>query len=253
VINSSAREPVVTQPMPPARFDLTLSENPFPPLPSVLAVVSEAIRDANRYPEFLPRRLPAVIAAHLGVDADQVVVGTGATGVALQIMQAVARPGRRMVFATPTFDGYPIMAAMAGLEAVGIPLDSSGRQRLTAMARVVDESTALIAICRPHNPTGTVVPAAELKAFLFGVPRHVPVILDEAYVEFLADTETVDPRELIAHYPNLLVLRTFSKAYGLAGLRIGYAFGAPELTRRGRDIQNLAVNTPKRNPPMCAR
>lgn len=99
-MNSSAPEPAVTQPMPPARFDLTLSENPFPPLPSVLAVVNEAIRGANRYPEFLPRRLPAVIAAHLGVDPDQVVVGAGATGVVLQIMQAVSGPGRRMVLAT---------------------------------------------------------------------------------------------------------------------------------------------------------
>ncbi|NKY46918.1 pyridoxal phosphate-dependent aminotransferase [Nocardia cerradoensis] len=218
-------------------FDLALSENPFPPLPSVLAVVNEAIRDANRYPEFLPRRLPAVIAAHLGVDADQVVVGAGATGVASQIMQAVAGPGRRMVLATPTFDGYPIMAAMAGLDVVAVPLDSNGRQRPSAMARAVDDRTALIAICRPHNPTGTVVPAAELKAFLFGVPRHVPVILDEAYVEFLADAETVDPHELIARFPNLLVLRTFSKAYGLAGLRIGYAFGAPELVARVRRLQ----------------
>ncbi|WP_156055526.1 aminotransferase class I/II-fold pyridoxal phosphate-dependent enzyme [Nocardia sp. NRRL WC-3656] len=236
-MDSSAREPAVTQPIPPPRFDLTLSENPFPPLPSVLAVVNEAIRGANRYPEFVPRRLPAVIAAHLGVDPDQVVVGAGATGVVLQIMQAVSGPGRRMVFATPTFDGYPIMAAMAGLDVVGVPLDASGRQRLTAMARAVDERTALVAICRPHNPTGTVVPAAELKAFLFGVPRHVPVILDEAYVEFLADAETIDPCELVAHYPNLLVLRTFSKAYGLAGLRIGYAFGAPELIARVRRLQ----------------
>ncbi len=225
-------------------LDLTLSENPFPPLPSVLDSVNESLRRANHYPEFLPRRLPALIATHLGVEADRVVVGAGATGVVLQIMQTVSGPGRQMVFASPTFDGYPIMAAMAGLESVAVPLNSSGEQNLAAMAHAVGERTALIAVCRPHNPTGTVSAAAELKAFLFGVPRHVPVILDEAYVEFLAEDELVDARELIARYPNLIVLRTFSKAYGLAGLRIGYAFGAPELIARVRRLQ-LPFGTPE--------
>ncbi|WP_227979181.1 aminotransferase class I/II-fold pyridoxal phosphate-dependent enzyme [Nocardia spumae] len=236
-MSSSAREPAATQPLPSVLFDLTLSENPFPPLPSVLEVVDDALLRANRYPEFLPRRLPALIAAHVGVSAEQVVVGAGATGVALQIMQTVPGPGRRMVFASPTFDGYPIMAAMAGLEAVAVPLDTDGGQQLAAMACAVDERTALVAVCRPHNPTGTVPAAAELRAFLFGIPRHIPVILDEAYVEFLAEDQVVDPCELIEHYPNLLVLRTFSKAYGLAGLRIGYAFGAPELIARVRRMQ----------------
>ncbi|RDI63126.1 aminotransferase class I/II-fold pyridoxal phosphate-dependent enzyme [Nocardia pseudobrasiliensis] len=219
------------------RYDLSLSENPFPPLPSVLEAVQSALRRANRYPEFLPRRLPNLIAEHLGARADQVVVGSGATGVVLQIMQALTAPGQRVVFAAPTFDGYPIMAGMAGLEAVAVPLDSSGWQDLWAMARAVDERTGLVVVCRPHNPTGTVVAASELKAFLFGIPRHVPVVLDEAYVEFLGATDALDQLELIDRYPNLLVLRTFSKAYGLAGLRIGYAFGAAELVARVRGLQ----------------
>ncbi|QIS23343.1 aminotransferase class I/II-fold pyridoxal phosphate-dependent enzyme [Nocardia terpenica] len=219
------------------RFDLTLSENPFPPLPSVLEALRDTLTRANRYPEFLPRRLPRLIAGHLGVRPEQVVVGAGATGVVLQIMQAVTEPGERMVFASPTFDGYPIMADMVGLESVAVPLHSSGRQDLWAMAGSVDARTGLVAVCRPHNPTGTVVPASELKAFLFGIPRHIPVILDEAYAEFLGPAETVDAVELIAHYPNLLVLRTFSKAYGLAGLRIGYAFGHPDLVGRVRRLQ----------------
>ncbi|MEV5648157.1 aminotransferase class I/II-fold pyridoxal phosphate-dependent enzyme [Nocardia sp. NPDC052254] len=239
-----AREPVGTQPLPCDVFDLTLSENPFPPLPSVLESVNASLRRANRYPEFLPHRLPAVIAAHLGVDTDRVVVGAGATGVVLQIMQTVSGPGRQMVFASPTFDGYPIMAAMAGLESVAVPLDSSGEQNFAAMARAVGERTALVAVCRPHNPTGTVPAAAELRAFLPAVPRHVPVILDEAYVEFLAEDERVDTCELVARHPNLLVLRTFSKAYGLAGLRIGYAFGAPEQIARIRRLQ-LPFGTPE--------
>jgi histidinol-phosphate aminotransferase len=214
-----------------------LSENPFPPLPSVVNALKHTLTRANRYPEFLPQRLPRLIAAHLGVEADQVVVGAGATGVVLQIMQTLAGPGREIVFAAPTFDGYPIMAAMAALEAVAVPLDSSGRQDLWGIARAIGERTSLVVVCRPHNPTGTVVPASELKAFLFAVPRHIPVILDEAYAEFLGAADALDPLQLLTRYPNLLVLRTFSKAYGLAGLRIGYAFGDRNLVVRVRRLQ----------------
>jgi len=228
----------------PTRFDLSLSENPFPPLASVTEALGHTLAQSNRYPEFLPRRLPRLIADHVGVDPEQVVVGSGATGVIFQIMQTLAHPGDEMVSATPTFDGYPIMATMVGLETVGVPLDSSGRQDLWGMARVIGERTGLVTVCRPHNPTGTVVPVSELKAFLFGVPRHVPVILDEAYAEFLGAADTLDPLELIARYPNLLVLRTFSKAYGLAGLRIGYAFGNRELVHRVRRLQ-LPFGTPE--------
>ncbi|CAM4422279.1 aminotransferase class I/II-fold pyridoxal phosphate-dependent enzyme [Nocardia ninae] len=220
-----------------AEFDLTLSENPFPPLPSVLRAVNSALAQANRYPEFLPRELPTVIARHLGLHPDQVVVGSGATGVALQIMQSLTTSGAGMVYATPTFDGYPIMAEMTGLETVAVPLNSAGNQDLPAMARAIDKRTGLVAVCRPHNPTGTVVSASELRAFLGEVPARVPVILDEAYVEFLGAAEYIDPLALLRRHPNLLVLRTFSKAYGLAGLRIGYAFGRRELVARVRRLQ----------------
>ncbi|WP_369801820.1 aminotransferase class I/II-fold pyridoxal phosphate-dependent enzyme [Nocardia sp. BMG51109] len=221
----------------PVRFDLRLSENPFPPLPSVVEAMNGTLAQANRYPEFLPHRLPRLIAGQVGVSEDQIVVGSGATGVALQIMQALTAPGDEMVHATPTFDGYPILAGMAGLKTVALPLDSRGRQDLWALARAVGDRTGLVAVCRPHNPTGTVVPAAELKAFLFGMPRDVPVVLDEAYVEFLGADDTLDAVGLVSRYPNLLVLRTFSKAYGLAGLRIGYAIGQTDLVRRVRRLQ----------------
>ncbi|WP_405487034.1 aminotransferase class I/II-fold pyridoxal phosphate-dependent enzyme [Nocardia sp. NBC_00511] len=219
------------------RFDLSLSENPFPPLPSVVAALDDCLGAANRYPEFLPTLLPTLIADHLGVDPEQVVVGSGATGVAMQIMQTLAAPGDGFIYATPTFDGYPIMAEMIGLRPVAIPLDTGGRQDLWGMARAIDADTGLIAVCRPHNPTGTVVSASELKAFLCSVPAHIPVLLDEAYVEFLGVADTLDVHELIRRHPNVLVLRTFSKAYGLAGLRIGYAFGAPDLVRRVHRLQ----------------
>ncbi|WP_245717428.1 aminotransferase class I/II-fold pyridoxal phosphate-dependent enzyme [Nocardia jejuensis] len=219
------------------RYDLSLSENPFPPLPSVLDALDDTLAQANRYPEFLPRRLPEIIAEHIGVRPEEVVVGSGATGVAMQIMQALPAPGASFVYATPTFDGYPIMAGMIGLRATPVPLDATGRQDLWAMARATNAGSGLVAVCRPHNPTGTVVPASELKAFLCAVPAAVPVILDEAYVEFLGAADALDTVELVRRHPNVLVLRTFSKAYGLAGLRIGYAFGSADLVRRVQRLQ----------------
>ena len=218
-------------------LDLALSENPFSPLPSVLDAINRALSQANRYPEFIPHRLPKVIADRIGVDSDQVVVGCGATGVAMQIMQTLAVAGENMVFGSPTYDGYPLMAAMIGLDTVPVPLDSEGRQDLRAIAEAVDERTALVAVCRPHNPTGTVIAADELEAFLCSVQCRVPIILDEAYGEFLDAADTIDTVSLIKRYPNVIVLRTFSKAYGLAGLRIGYAFGDTELIRRVHRLQ----------------
>lgn len=219
------------------RFDLSLSENPFPPLPAVLEAVHRELAAANRYPEFLPEKLPALIARELRVHPDQVVVGAGATGVAMQVLRAVVEPGRSMVFAAPTFDGYPIMAGMAGVRAVPVPLDARGGQDVRALRRAIDRHTRLLVVCRPHNPTGTVLPLAELDALLARVPARVTVLLDEAYIEFLEQADRPDLHHLIAKYRNLLVLRTFSKAYGLAGLRIGYAVGDIELARRVRTQQ----------------
>jgi histidinol-phosphate aminotransferase len=214
------------------RFDLSLSENPFPPLPSVVRAVHEVLGEANRYPEFLPRRLPKLIADKVGVHSDQIVVGAGATGVVMQIIQTLTTRGDGIVYGAPTFDGYPIMAAMAELDLFPVPLDRSGNQDLVAMAKAVTRRTKLVVLCRPHNPTGTVIAASELKAFLCTIPRKVTVVLDEAYAEFLGMADQVDIVELVSRHPNLLVLRTFSKAYGLAGLRIGYAVGGRELIGR---------------------
>ncbi|WP_067844920.1 aminotransferase class I/II-fold pyridoxal phosphate-dependent enzyme [Nocardia lijiangensis] len=224
------------QTRPPTRFDLSLSENPFPPLPSVLRAVNQALVQANRYPEFLPRELPEIIARRVGVHGDQVVVGSGATGVAMQIMQAVG-DGAEIVAGMPTFDGYPIIAEMIGMTLVPVPLDAAGNQDLAATRRAIDKRTAVVVVCRPHNPTGAVVPADELKSFLNAVPNRVTVILDEAYAEFLGPEDRVDTLALLRKHSNLLVLRTFSKAYGLAGLRIGYAYGRRELIERVHRLQ----------------
>lgn len=224
---------------PTPQFQLGLSENPFSPLPSVLAALHEVMAHANRYPEFLPDRLPRVIAQRIGAHPDQLIVGAGATGVAMQTLQAVLGDGdrARFVFASPTFDGYPIMASMLGAEPVAVPLDGQGYQDLQAMADAVDANTAVVVVCRPHNPTGTLCTADDLDSFLESVRSDVVVVLDEAYVEFVRAADTVDILELIGRFPNLMVLRTFSKAFGLAGLRIGYAVGDVELMRRIRRWQ----------------
>ncbi len=219
----------------PQLFDLSLSENPFPPLPSVLEAVNTALTQGNRYPEFLPDELPRIIADHLGVSPDDVVVGAGATGVAMQVTRALG--GGELLTSTPTFDGYPIMAEMAGMTLVPVPLDTGGNQDLAALRRSMNRRTALVVLCRPHNPTGTVIDAATVRAFLAAVPNRVPVLLDEAYVEFLAPADRLDIHTLLHRHPNLLILRTFSKAYGLAGLRIGYCVGRGRLIERIRHQQ----------------
>ncbi len=212
-------------------FALSLNENPFPPLPTVRTALIESIDAANRYPEFLPERLRSLIAAHVGVRDEQVVIGEGATGVILQVLHAVTTPGDTMVMTSPTFDGYPIFAQMARLTSVTVALDQHGHHDLDAMAQAASRARVVV-VCRPHNPTGTVEPAADIERFLWRVPTDTVVLLDEAYVEFLSPEHRIDGPDLVERYPSVVVLRTFSKAYGLAGLRVGYGFCAPDLARR---------------------
>ena len=211
-------------------FALSLNENPFPPLPAVRSALVSAIDASNRYPEFLPERMRSMIAAHIGVGAEQVVIGAGATGVIMQVLGAVTHPGDRMVMSSPTFDGYPIFAQMARLVSVTVPLDEHGHHDLDAMADAAAQARVVV-VCRPHNPTGTVEAAGDIERFLQRVPADTIVLLDEAYVEFLQPEHRLDAADLIDRYSNTVVLRTFSKAYGLAGLRVGYGFCAPALAR----------------------
>jgi len=210
---------------------LSLNENPFPPLPAVRSALIESIDAANRYPEYLPERLRSLIAGRVGVRDEQVVIGAGATGVILQVLFAVTDPGEKIVMSSPTFDGYPIFAQMARLELVTVALDAHGHHDLDAMADAAADARVVV-VCRPHNPTGTFEPAADIERFLRRVPSDTVVLLDEAYVEFLSPEYRIDAPALVERYPNVVVLRTFSKAYGLAGLRIGYGFCAPGLARQ---------------------
>lgn len=212
-------------------FALSLNENPFPPLPSVRSALAASIEAANRYPEYLPQRLRSLIADHIGVRDEQVVIGAGATGVVMQVLHAMTEPGDTIVMSSPTFDGYPIFAQMARLVSITVPLDRHGHHDLDAMASAAADAR-IVVVCRPHNPTGTIEPAADVELFLRRVPAETVVVLDEAYGEFLSAEHRLDAAGLVSRYPNIVVLRTFSKAYGLAGLRIGYGFCAPGLARR---------------------
>jgi len=157
-----------------------------------------------------------------------VVLGAGATGVVLQALQALTTPGDAIAIASPTFDGYPIVAQMARLNTLAVPLDGRGRNDLDGLAEAA-ASARVVVVCRPHNPTGTMEPTAELLQFLRRVPRDTIVLLDEAYIEFAPPEYRIDVSALVARFPNVVVVRTFSKAYGLAGLRIGYGLASPEL------------------------
>jgi histidinol-phosphate aminotransferase len=212
---------------------LHLNEHPLPPLPSVAHAIADALARAHQYPEFHPDALVAVLARWCGVPDDHVVVGNGSVGVALQFLRAVMRPGSRLVYAWRNFDAYPLLAQMTHAEPVHVPLRSDGQQDLTALLNAISPQTSAVVLCNPHNPTGTLIDAPALADFLACVPPHVTILLDEAYIEF-AGPDRPDSLLLLPHHPNLVVLRTFSKAYGLAGLRIGYALAHPHLAQAAR-------------------
>lgn len=215
---------------------LSLNESPYPPLPAVRSALTHVLDAANRYPEFLPGQLPRMIADRVGVNDDQIVVGAGASGVAMQVLRAVTRPGDRIVMSDPTFDGYPLFAQMAHLTTVTVPLDQYGYQDLVTMAEAATDAKVVV-LCRPHNPTGTLEALSSVEEFLRQLPADTIVLLDEAYVEFVAARYRIDGPRLIDRYPNVVVLRTFSKAYGLAGLRIGYGLAAPQLAASVSGLQ----------------
>jgi histidinol-phosphate aminotransferase len=209
-----------------ASFKLASNENPYPPLPGVLKAATVAAEEINRYPDFGSAALIEELARFTGVPAERVAVGTGSVGVLQQLLQATAGPGDEVLFAWRSFEAYPIITQIGGATAVTVPLRADETHDLDAMAEAVTERTRLILVCNPNNPTGAIVGRAELERFLDRVPRDVLVVLDEAYVEFVRDADYPDGVAISLDRSNVCVLRTFSKAYGLAGLRIGYAIAA---------------------------
>ena len=203
---------------------LSSNESPYGPLPSVVEVIAEAARAVNRYPDNGAAALTEAIAGRFAVPVGHVAVGCGSVGVLQQLMEAVGEPGAEVLYAWRSFEAYPPLSDLAALTPVRVPLLDETHD-LAAMAAAITPRTRLILVCNPNNPTGTVVRARELTEFLDQVPADCLVILDEAYREYIRDTDVPDGIDLYRDRPNVAVLRTFSKAYGLAGLRIGFLIG----------------------------
>ncbi|MGK5534070.1 histidinol-phosphate transaminase [Streptomyces sp. URMC 129] len=207
----------------PVSYKLSSNENPYPPLPGVLESALAAARSFNRYPDMACSGLLSALAEHFRVPVSHLAVGTGSVGVAQQVVQSTAGPGDEVIFAWRSFEAYPIITQVSGAAAVRVPLTAGEEHDLAAMAAAVTARTRLIFVCNPNNPTGVAIRRAELEEFLDRVPSDVLVVLDEAYREFVRDADVPDGLDLYRERPNVCVLRTFSKAYGLAGLRVGFA------------------------------
>jgi histidinol-phosphate aminotransferase len=205
---------------------LASNESHYPPLESVLKVVADAAGRLNRYPEISSIELRERIAEHVGVTVAEIAVGPGSVGVLQQIITSMCDSGDEVVFAWRSFEAYPIVVGLAGAVAVPVPLRDEGHD-LAAMLKAITSRTRVVLLCSPNNPTGVAIAASELETFLDQVPPQVLVVIDEAYVEYAGTPEIA--LSAYRRYPNVCVLRTFSKAYGLAGLRVGYAIASPEL------------------------
>jgi histidinol-phosphate aminotransferase len=205
-------------------FKMSSNESPYDPLPSVQAVISSAASQVNRYPDNTAAELIDAIATRLGVPAAHVAVGCGSVGIAQQLLEAVGEPGAEVLYAWRSFEAYPYLTDLANATSVQVPLQESGHD-LPAMGAAITDKTRLVFVCNPNNPTGTAVTTTELTAFLDQVPPDCLVVIDEAYVQYIRDPLVPDGMSLYASRPNVAVLRTFSKAYGLAGLRVGYLVG----------------------------
>jgi histidinol-phosphate aminotransferase len=228
----------------PGAIKLASNETPHPPLPHVLERIASAAGAVNRYPDSHCTELTAALASRYGVDPARVAVGCGSVSLCTQLVQAVADVDDEVIYAWRSFEAYPIITAVSGASSVQVALGEHVHD-LDAMAERVTGKTRLIFICNPNNPTGTAVRRADLLDFLRRVPEDIVVALDEAYREYVRDPEVPDGLSLLDAHPNLIVLRTFSKAYGLAGLRVGYAIAAdPALIAALRQTQvPFAVTT----------
>ena len=209
----------------PGAVKLASNETPLPPLPHVLERIADAAGSVNRYPDNGSAALTEAIAAKYATTPDRVAVGCGSVSLCTQLVQAAADADDEVLYAWRSFEAYPIISAVSGASSIQVPLRDHVHD-LPAMAASVTGKTRVVFVCNPNNPTGTAVRRDELVEFLRSVPEDVVVALDEAYREFVRDPDVPDGLTLLGEHPNLVVLRTFSKAYGLAGLRVGYAIAA---------------------------
>ncbi|EIE97207.1 histidinol-phosphate transaminase [Saccharomonospora glauca] len=220
----------------PGAIKLASNEVPGGPLPSVADAIAKASGEINRYPDMGAWALVERLAGEFDVPTSRIAVGCGSVSLCQQFVQALCAPGDEVLFAWRSFEAYPIVTQVGNATPVRVPLTSSHTHDLDAMLAAITPRTRLVFVCNPNNPTGTAVRRAELTRFLDAVPSDVVVVLDEAYREFVTDPEVPDGLEFARTRPNVAVLRTFSKAYGLAGLRVGYAVAADEVIEAVRKV-----------------
>jgi histidinol-phosphate aminotransferase len=207
---------------------LASNESPYPPVPAVMEAITKSLSALNRYPDPTNAALRRRLADRHGVPANRIAIGNGSCDVLLAAGDALLEPGAELVYAWPSFSIYPHLAAASGARAIEVPLDAEHRHDLDAMRREITVATRLAIVCNPNNPTSTALPLDEIAAFVADVPRHVCVILDEAYCEFNVLQDPDESIALLDRHPNLVLLRTFSKVYGLCGLRVGYGLCGSE-------------------------
>jgi histidinol-phosphate aminotransferase len=212
----------------PDAVKLASNESPFPPHPAVIEAIAAAARDLNRYPDPAASLLRRRIAERHETEPGRVAIGNGSCEILLAAAVALCEPDTEILFAWPAFSMYPYLAPLSGAREVRVDLDSDERHDLEAIAAEITAATQLAIVCNPNNPTGTYVGVDRIGAFLEGVPKHVTVILDEAYIEYQASDDPDASLDLVDRFPNLVLLRTFSKCHGLAGIRVGYALGSPQ-------------------------
>lgn len=233
---AAGKPPVVIEGL--ESYKLSSNENPLPPLPAVLESIAQQTA-INRYPDPMTATLRSELSVFLGVPAEDIVTGAGSLGALNQILAAFAGQNDfeapdEVIYPWRSFEAYPICVGLAGAKSVQVPLNEDATHNLDAMAAAITDRTRVILLCTPNNPTGPALTENQVRTFLERVPAHVVVVLDEAYLEFVRNPEAVQGIPLYRDYPNVVVLRTFSKAHGLAGLRVGYSISQPELTQHLR-------------------
>jgi len=207
---------------------LASNESPDPPLPQVVEAIERQLRALHRYPDPSYARLRGALADRYGVPANRIALGNGSVEILLAAGEALLEPGAEVVYAWPSFSVYPHLAAASGARAITVPLDGDDAHDLDAMAREITAATRLVIVCNPNNPTSTALPLDRIAAFVERVPGHIAVVLDEAYVEFSLLEDPDASLDLLKRHQNLVLLRTFSKVYGLAGLRVGFGLCGSE-------------------------
>ncbi len=206
---------------------LASNESPWGPHPAVAEAIARAAQASNRYPDPAATLLRRRIAERHETDPAQVAVANGSCEILLAAAMALCEPGAELVYAWPSFSIYPYLAPLSGAREIRVPLAEGDLHDLDTIAAEITAATQLVIVCNPNNPTATHIPAARIAEFCARVPDHVTVVLDEAYVEFQLNDDPDATADLRRDFPNLVLLRTFSKVYGLAGLRVGYALCPP--------------------------